>query len=284
MKVVRCFGWVLVHYHNTSQIVRFVRHLRTQSLPAAWKLEIVVVDNSTNLSCSEQELGAWIARPKNNLGYLNGGAYGTEVLRERCGRRPAWTAVSNADLVLGDGFLNTLLLRKLPDAVGIVAPDIRTKRGRRQNPFMRKRPRFLYMYVRKAVFTNSWLMALYWWLNKAKNRLKAHDLPLGIVKQEEDIPIYAPHGSAFIVRDSFFERGGTLRYDAFLYGEEVHLAEQARTAGVNVVWMPSLRVWHHRKSTVDQIEPEQRRKWHLESARFLCKTYFHRGRTRGNNT
>jgi GT2 family glycosyltransferase len=273
MKGAPCLAWILVHHQNTREVLRFVKHLHKQSVPASWRLQILIVDNSSDFSYAE-ELEAQIIRPGRNLGYLNGGAYGVEVFREQKGHWPAWTVISNADLVLERGFVETFLTREIPDTVGIVAPDVRTSKGAKHNPFMRRRPSSARMHMRKGVFTRSSWTTLYRCLSAMKNRVAPYFSIPNDSTHPERIPIYAPHGSIFVVRDAFMKQGGSLPYDAFLFGEEVHLAEQARIAEVDVVWMPDLRARHKQKSTVDRVNVERRRKWHLESAEFLCKTYF----------
>jgi GT2 family glycosyltransferase len=86
--------------------------------------------------------------------------------------------------------------------------------------------------------------------------------------------IYAAHGSAVFIRDTFFRRGGSLRFGGFMFGEEIHLAEQARRLGLSVLYLPTIRVIHGGGSTTMRVHTRERRRWHLESARVLWNQYF----------
>ena len=86
--------------------------------------------------------------------------------------------------------------------------------------------------------------------------------------------IYAPHGSIVFVRSTFFERGGTLAYRGFMFGEEIHLAEQARRLGMLVRFVPSIEVIHVGGSTTSRVDSASRRDWHRASADALWEDYF----------
>src|SRR6185437_3069774 len=57
--------------------------------------------------------------------------------------------------------------------------------------------------------------------------------------------IYAPHGSLIIFSRRFFEAGGYLDKDLFLYGEEISVAEMCRSLSLPVLYEPRLRVVHN---------------------------------------
>ena len=43
---------------------------------------------------------------------------------------------------------------------------------------------------------------------------------------------------------SYFDKGGTLNYPSFLFGEELFVAEQARQLNLTTVFEPSLKIEH----------------------------------------
>src|SRR5882762_7093902 len=57
--------------------------------------------------------------------------------------------------------------------------------------------------------------------------------------------IYAAHGSFFIFSRRYFEAGGFLDGNLFLYGEEISVAEICRSLRLPVVYEPSLCVLHN---------------------------------------
>jgi GT2 family glycosyltransferase len=89
--------------------------------------------------------------------------------------------------------------------------------------------------------------------------------------------IYSTHGSLMIFHNRFFERGGTLEYGGFLYGEEIHVAEQVRQMGLDILWTPSLQAYHQGGATMEMVSIDQRRQWWKESYEFLYQTYFRAG-------
>jgi GT2 family glycosyltransferase len=58
-------------------------------------------------------------------------------------------------------------------------------------------------------------------------------------------PIYAPHGAFMIFSRRYFEAGGYLDGNLFLYGEEISVAEICRSLGLAVIYEPSLCVVHN---------------------------------------
>lgn len=75
---------------------------------------------------------------------------------------------------------------------------------------------------------------------KAKNRIR----PQPMKNAGKGTHVYAPHGSLMIFPRRFFESGGHLRYPIPLFGEEEFVGDMARSIGMPVVWVPSLRSEH----------------------------------------
>ena len=88
------------------------------------------------------------------------------------------------------------------------------------------------------------------------------------------MPIYAPHGSAILLHRRYFEQGGHLRCSTLMYGEELHVAEQARAAGLQVVWAPMLRLEHRPHATTKGIARAQHFDWKYESWCAALNLYF----------
>src|SRR2546427_119628 len=65
--------------------------------------------------------------------------------------------------------------------------------------------------------------------------------------------IYAPHGALFIFSRRYFEAGGYLDGNLFLYGEEISVAEICRSLGLPVIYEPSLRVLHNEHQSTGRV-------------------------------
>ena len=54
--------------------------------------------------------------------------------------------------------------------------------------------------------------------------------------------IYAAHGSCMVFSKNYFVQGGNLKHISFLFGEEIFVAETARSLKLQTVYEPRLRV------------------------------------------
>ena len=259
--------FALVHYHNTEAVREAVAGIRALRLPEAWRAEVRVADNSGDAA---SDLGAEIVSVGSNRGYLGGAALILERWREAHGRPPDWFVIINPDLTLRPDALLALGNAPIANDVGIVAPSILLAGTTPQNPFLEKRPsrarmRFYTIAFRSAVLTRA-LDALL----ESKRRAARRATTAGRGPR----PVYAPHGSLVFISARFFDRGGTLAYRAFMYGEEIHLAEQARSQALRVLFVPSVEAVHHGGSTTGRIDAHRRREWHRASADVLWEDYF----------
>jgi GT2 family glycosyltransferase len=259
--------FVLVHYRNTDAIRAAIRNIRALYLPHGWNLDVAVADNSGDAPAN---LDACIVAAEGNRGYLGGAALALERWRELHGRSPNWSVITNPDAELRQNALVALAGAPLADDVAIVAPSVLLAGTTPQNPFLANRPsrarmRFYTIAFRSRVLTR---------MLDASLELKRRVARARVIVGKQPRAIYAAHGSIVFIRALFFERGGTLDYRGFMYGEEIHLAEQVRALGLRVVFAPAVEVVHHGGSTTGRIDAARRREWHRASADVLWEEYF----------
>ncbi len=259
--------FALVHYHDADAVRSAIARIRTLLLPTEWRVQVAVADNS---GTAPDDLGAEMVTAGGNRGYLGGAALALERWRELHGCPPDWFVIANPDAALRPDALLALGNARLPDDVGIVAPTILLAGTTPQNPFLDARPsrarmRFYTIAFRSRVLTRTLDALLVSKRHAARRRAAAG---------RGTRPIYAAHGSLVFVHAQFFERGGTLAYRAFMYGEEIHLAEQARALGLQVLFVPAVEAVHHGGSTTGRIGDARRREWHRKSADVLWEDYF----------
>jgi GT2 family glycosyltransferase len=247
-------------YRNAESVRGFAAHVR--SLPGADRLDVVVADNSNEGDIAN----AIVFHPGRNLGYVPGCAWALSRWLEQAAL-PTWICVTNTDLRLADDFLVRLAQMAVGDETGIVAPDVRLRSGAQQNPILHRRPPRVMMHAYAALSR----LALFMPIFELSVRLRHALRRTGVATEGE---IYAAHGSIFLIHRRFFERGGTLQYRGTMYGEEIHVAEQARRAGLRVILRPELRVEHDEHATTRSVPSLQRRLWHAESAGVLWNDYF----------
>jgi len=259
-------GVVTIHYHNSADLVCFLESLDRARMPEEATRKVVVVNNGGNV----QKLnGAFVVQPETNLGYINGCHLGIERFADLYGGHPKWWVVTNTDLRVNPSFFSCLLQKSWPTSVGWLCPDIREERNWPRNPFHPRRPTARWMRNRVRLLSSSWLTVPY---VKASQWKRAWMPPPPV--PSESRAIYAGHGSLMVLHRKFFQKGGTLRFGGFLYGEEIHLAEQMNRLGLKVQWTPSLRAMHQGAGVLEQIPITRRRIWWEESYRYLRNLYF----------
>ena len=257
--------FALVHYKNTDAIRTAIADLRSLTCPAGWSVDVVVADNSGD---APPDLDAAIVRDGTNHGYLGGAAKAFDHWRLSRGV-PSWFVIINPDAKPRVDALLALANTPLADNVAIVAPNVLLGGDTPQNPFMSARPTRARMRAYTIAFRSGLLTAA---LDLLLN-LKRGGARL-VARPQQPRCIYAAHGSIVFVRSTFFERGGSLAYRGFMFGEEIHLAEQVRRLAMCVLFVPAIEVVHEGGSTTSLVGSSGRREWHRASAEVLWEDYF----------
>lgn len=261
------------HYNNQLEVLEFAKHVNGLDLPAGYELHIAVTDNSENWSPKLDGGDNFsVFHPSKNLGYLNGCAFALQSWISERDVRPDWVGVVNTDIELSPEFLTRLLTQSYSDPDAIIAPDILLPTGKRQNPHLRKRLRRAQILIFSWIFKIHMLGHLYLFAHAMRN--DSRSLSTSDVSNEAPTVIYAPHGSAMFFRRQFFDAGANLEFGGFLYCEELHVAEQARINGLNVVWMPGVWLRHNQHSTTSRLGMAKRFDWMYQSYRYILEEYY----------
>ncbi|MGH9680105.1 MAG: glycosyltransferase family 2 protein [Candidatus Acidiferrales bacterium] len=221
-----------------------------------------------------------------NAGYFGAAKAGVDRFLERQGGLPDWIIVCNHDVLIEDrGFFARLFAQDV-SAAGVIAPRIQLLPGRMdQNPFMRRRPGRL-RWAGLRFSSSSYRVAEVWdWMSRKKRALQsyreAHSRnPAGRQKAEREW-IYAPHGSFFIFSRKYFEAGGFLDQNLFLYGEEIFVAETCRSLGLPVIYEPSLSVLHNEHTTTGRRVSRFSYECQKKALRYVGARYFSSSRPPG---
>ncbi len=110
------------------------------------------------------------------------------------------------------------------------------------------------------------------WVKHRTLELVSKDRPAAAASTTEKI--YAPHGSFIALHRSYFEHGGTLDYGAFLFGEEIFIAETARKLGLTVLYEPAIAIEHTERSTAAGLWNRDASRYRKQASRYLVKNYF----------
>lgn len=258
--------FALVHYRNTTAVRSAVARVRALQVPTDWVVDVIVADNSSD---APRDIGATTVSDGTNRGYLGGAALAFDHWAATHGHAPDWFVLFNPDAEPRADALLALAGVAIADDVAIVAPGVLLGGVTPQNPFMATRP----SRARMRMYTIAFRSALLTRILDVMLDLKRRQARLATAVRAPQ-SIYAAHGSAVFIRSAFFERGGTLAYRGFMFGEEIHLAEQVRRLGMTVLFVPAVEVVHDGGSTTRRVDSTSRREWHRDSADILWEDYF----------
>ncbi len=270
-----------VNYHSEDATKRFVASAQQQQFSG--NLQIYVVDNSFPPAPNAFDDLAHIENltvlsPKENLGYFGGAAYGFDAYTAQHGL-PDWVIVSNPDITLDDAdFFEKMCTLHQDTHCAMLAPRIMSSlTGDNQNPFMRQRPGKPITLFRKQLARHALLYNSYEILSHLKRGTR------GLIKRMKGyvngeagdlLPIYAPHGSFLIFNRAYFEAGGNLVYEPFLYGEENYVGEISRQLNLPVIYDPRLKITHQEHATTGLMKSKRIVASIFEARSYLIQQFY----------
>jgi len=192
-----------------------------------------------------------LVEARQNLGYFGAANLGLQRFLVNH-TMPDWVIISNDDIVFEDTRFLSRLFQKDPMAVGVLAPSIISALTQHDaNPSIRHRPSQLRMLRYRLWLSNFYAMRFKQWLSPYVRRVRYRFYQRTRPPAEAvQCAIYAPHGALLIFSRQFFEAGGYIDTDFFLYAEEFIVAEMCRRLGLPVIHDPELRVLHAEGQTL----------------------------------
>jgi len=273
----------IVNYHTDEALLRLLDSVRVAAQAAgdAFSISLLVVDNSQRDAADE---AGFIARlqskfaatsvdyPRANLGYFGA----LPRIQARVAEQGAeLVVVSNADLTLAPDFFVQLRSR-LPSAGAVIAPAILAEGGEGfdQNPkhVQRRSKRDLellrFLYSSRPTFFGQQL------LGHLKERLRSRRKAEGPrATYASGTPIYAAHGALFVFTKAAFFLS-LPKFDPFLFGEELFVAEEARRQKEATIYVPEMRVNDTRHASTAALGSDRRRRLMFSSIEFILCNYY----------
>ena len=269
---------ITMHYHTIYIGVNF----KTPEKAIEWvnsihatnpKSLIVLVDNS---SSHNQELYEKIKEKAvyidshENLGYFNGAAYGLHEIGKK--HSFDWLAVTNVDLKLCTTNVDGLLDRYAN--AGIVAPSIISyDTGFDKNPYRLHRQSKKSVLIKKYAFSNRLFASIYSSLSAVRNYLIRINHKEG-KKCDEGTAIYLPYGAAFFFSSKYFNTGCSIDFPLFLFGEELYVAEQARRAGIDIVYVPSIIFMNYEHASTSKLSSKSICRRNYDAMKFILDEFY----------
>jgi GT2 family glycosyltransferase len=211
-----------------------------------------------------------------NAGYFGAAQAGLDRFLERQAALPDWIIVCNHDVLIEDRDFFLRLFAQDPSAVGVIAPRIVIpSQAVEQNPFMKTRPGWWRRFTMR-LYISTYSAGVTWdWLSRKKRTLRSC-MFLSMSRPQSNggrETIYAAHGAFMIFSRRFFEAGGTLDDQLFLFGEEISVAETCRALRLPIVYDPTLSVLHNEHQGVGKGMSRLMFGYHRQSVRHVLSKY-----------
>jgi GT2 family glycosyltransferase len=271
---------VVVHYKAHDGVLELLDSL--QRLKGFCDLDLVIVDNcsgeeqlSTIRRAVTQVPNAEVLESSINRGYFGAAKYAFDLHLGKGHDLPDWIIVCNHDVFIEDKDFFLKLFNQ-DSAVGVIAPRIQAVPTKiDQNPFMRRRPGWWRRFTMR-LYSAAYPLAVTWdWLSRQK-RVLISRIPPWISRSQRNSgrqTIYAAHGSFMIFSRKYFEAGGTLDDQLFLFGEEIVVAESCRMLGLRVIFDSALSVLHNEHQSVGNGMSRRMFGYHREAVRHVLSKY-----------
>lgn len=273
---------ITVNYRSEDSTAKLINSL------SKWKCfpdsNVIIIDNASG-NDSTQTLRKMASRfpqvtlieSSINLGYFRAAG---KALRHHLKNRqyPDWTIVCNNDITIDDESFVEKLSRHDPHKIGVVAPQILALPiNVNQNPFIKKRPGLWTRFILR-LFSSSYLLSICRdWLAEIVRFLKSKAANYGLQANKQyvadAVPIYAAHGSFFIFSRRFFETGGFIDENLFLYGEELSVAEICYSLKLPILFDPSLQVEHNEHTSTSKHMTRKLFEHHKRAIRYILSKY-----------
>lgn len=233
---------ICVNYNTYSNLEDYLQSIDASSEQTKkLVLDVCVVDNTVEnykeITYTPQNFNLRVFPFYTNYGYFGGAIKCIEEIGENSMKEYDYVIISNVDVSLTSSFFNDLGAIK-QDNYGWIAPKIiRKYDNSNENPFMPERPSKKKIQLLCFIYKHPTIFKLMNWYSLMKHKKR----PASAV--EKPRIIYAGMGSIFILTKKFFEHNYPLRFPAFMYGEEIHIAELVRKSGLLTYYDPSVLVW-----------------------------------------
>ena len=274
---------IIVNYKGEQSTLELLASL--DRLRGFSDIDVIVVDN-----CSGEEnlskLRARVAQLSNvellesatNRGYFGAAKFAYDHYLARGQALPDWVIVCNHDVIVEDEEFLLKLWQQDCLGLGVIAPRIQlTRSGLDQNPFMKHRPNWLRWASLHLIYSNYLFAAIWDRLSRLKQGFKANRKSGSSACDTQKQEIYAAQGSFFIFARKFFEAGGFLDENLFLYGEEISVAEICRCLSLDIIYEPALTLRHNEHASTGNVISRfsyncQKGALKYVSARYLCSS------------
>lgn len=248
----KMIAFVTVNFNNSSFTKKFVESVENLLGFNNDKFSIVIVDNKSNVSDYKDleffckgKTHIKLIKSETNRGYFGGLNLGLSYIEDV--NILKGVIIGNNDLTFDSGFIDNYINKEYFSRTMVVAPNIITKDGVRQNPHVVTKVSKLHKIKSKIYFINYYISRFIKKLKFSKNKT--------VSKPEYNNPIVIKRGigACYILTPMFFKYYDRLDDSVFMWGEEVLLSHQVEQADGLTVYDPSLKIIHYESATVSHM-------------------------------
>lgn len=262
---------ILVCFNNADEIVGYAERLDKINRAKDVVLCIVIGDNYSFERISKIEsrnIKLIVYNLQTNVGYMNGAIIGYMYAKHTLNSKFDWIIISNADIDYQESnFIEILLRSKFEESIGCIGPDIYVpKTGEHQNPAKRKRMSRVRLLTYTIILSNKLMSHVHGWLSEKRRRRRT--------ELHSDATVYMVHGTYFILREDVLETMKRIPYNAFLYSEELYVAEILRLMNLTTLYTSSLAIIHNEHTTTSMLAEDAKRIMLKDSYKFIYETFY----------
>lgn len=275
MKV--CF--ITVHYNTPKEVESYIANIR--QLKSSVTPQIIIVDNCSTSDSRAQltevinklaDSNIHLIEATSNRGYFQGLNVGIRYSRDLADYD--YLIVGNNDVTYESNFLTELEAIPFDEKNMVLAPNIYNTSGYFENPNAISKISPVRMFFYDVYYTHFLLASLITRLYNIRNKLATNKRRKIMMNETKHfIPIYLCMGSQFILTKSFFQHYQQLREDVFLWSEEALLGYQVRTAGKEILYCPTLKMFHLENASTGQL-PSRKKYDIMQKSYWTARKYF----------
>ncbi|MFQ5452999.1 MAG: glycosyltransferase family 2 protein [Candidatus Zixiibacteriota bacterium] len=241
---------ITINYKNSQVTRALIQSLETCENSDG--LHLIVVNNESNTNGRRElnslknssSLSIQLLHLEKNLYYWGGAAFALESLKLDFTVSPDWIIICNNDILIEQKDFFTRLLAMDIEQYPIIAPGIiSSKTQKNLNPFLINPISKMQDLYYRLYYWNKYTAKTVHFMGRRIKKLRQW-LSTGI-KPEDELKIYAPHGSFIIFSRHYFLQGGFLDTGFTFFGEEISVAEIARRLDLPVYYVPGLKIIHN---------------------------------------
>lgn len=269
MKKNNAVAFICVNYNSEDFTIKYIKSVMAIDNFENYNVKIVVVDNSEYVS---DKLRLFVKNYKfvsivrcQNDGYFSALNIGLNFIDFNV---YDFICVGNNDLTFESGFLDILVSYKVEKEIFVISPDIINKDGVHQNPHHVNKLSFIKILTFDMYFSNYYIAVF---LTYLKNLLKMNSV---YKKNNHTLKINQGVGAFYILTRNFTSIFNSLYFPSFLYCEEAALSWQVHSFDGNILYLPTLEVYHHESASLSKLPKKTNYKHAQKSYKKIRKLLF----------